>query len=59
LEDLAVHLEDDGPGRFGLLHHVTDRPLEQVSLNRAIESHQHAQLPLSPGLTAFLREPNI
>ena len=59
LENLAIHLEDGGPGWFGLPHHVTDRLLEQISLHRAVESHQHAQLPLSTGVTGFLREPNI
>ena len=59
LEDLAIHLDDGGLGWFGLLHHVADRPLEQVTLYRAVESHKHAQLPLRSGVTRFLREPNV
>jgi hypothetical protein len=46
LENLGVHLEDGSPGRFGLANHVTDRLLKQITLDRAVESHKHAQLPL-------------
>ena len=59
LEDLAIHLEDGGPGRFGLPHHVTDRLLDQIALYGAVESHQHAQLPVRTGVTGFLRQPNV
>jgi hypothetical protein len=56
---LAIHLEDGGPGRFGLLQHVTNRALEHITLYRAVESHKHAQLPLRAGVTRFLRKPNV
>ena len=59
LDDVAIFLGDGGPGRLGLLHHVTDRPHEHSGLHRAVESDKHAQLPVSAGLTRFLRKPNI
>ena len=59
LENLAIHLEDGGPGWFGLSYCLTDRLLKQVTLYRAVESHKHAQLPLRRGVTGFLRKPNI
>ena len=59
LEDLAIQLDDGGPGWFGLTHHVTDRPLEQVSLHRAVESHKNTKLPVSAGVTRFFRQPNV
>ena len=52
-------VEDGGPGRFGLPHHVTDRPLEQLAVHRAVESDKHAKLPLRAGVARFLREPNV
>ena len=59
LENLTIHLEDGGPGWFGLPHHLTDRLLKQITLYRAVESHKHAQLPVRTGVTRFLRKPNV
>jgi hypothetical protein len=59
LENLAILLEDRGPGWFGLPHHLTDRLLKQIRRYRAVESHKHAQLPLRTGVTRFLRKPNV
>jgi hypothetical protein len=59
LQDLAIQLEDGGLRGFGLTHHVTDRPLEHVSLYRAVESHKDAELPVSAGVARFLRKPYV
>ena len=59
LENLAIHLEEGGPGWFGLPQHVTDRLLKQITIYRAVESHKHAQLPLRTGVTRLLRKPYV
>jgi hypothetical protein len=59
LENLAIHLEDRGPGWFGLPQRLTDRLPEQIRLHRAVESHKHTELPLHTGVTGFLRKPNV
>ncbi len=46
LENLAIHLVKGGSKRFGLAHHLTDRRLKQTRLDRALDSHKLAQLPL-------------
>ncbi|BCO33661.1 hypothetical protein MHEC_00940 [Mycobacterium heckeshornense] len=57
LENLAVHLEKGGSKWFGLVHHLTDRALKQVGLERAVESHKIAQLPPRTEATRFLCKP--
>src|SRR5262249_7236119 len=59
LENLAIRLEDGRPGGFGLPYNVADGLLKQTTPYRAVESHQHAQLPLRAGVTRFLRKPNV
>ncbi|OMC17561.1 hypothetical protein A5737_06730 [Mycobacterium colombiense] len=59
LENLAIHLKDGGPARFGLLHRPADRPLEGITLYRALDFDKEAELPLRTGLTRFLRKPNV
>jgi hypothetical protein len=38
LENLAIHLKEGGPGWFGLSHHSADRPLNGITLDRALDS---------------------
>ena len=59
LENLAIHLVKGGSKWFGLVHHLTDRPLKQTRLYRALDSPKHAQLPLRTEATRFLRKPYI
>ncbi len=59
LENLAVHLEKGSSKRFGLSHHFANRLLKQTRLYRALDSHEHTQLPLSTGVTRFLRKPYV
>ena len=40
LENLAIHLEESGPDWFGLLQRLTDRPLKEITLYRALDSHE-------------------
>jgi type II secretory pathway component PulK len=59
LQNLTIHLEKGGSKWLGLAHHLTDRPLEQTRVDRALDSHKLAQLPPRPGATRFLREPDV
>lgn len=59
LEYLAVGFDDGGPGRFGLPHHLTNRPAEQVMIDGTVEAGKHTQLPVRVGVTRFLRKPNV
>ena len=59
LENLAIHLEDGGPGWFGLLHCLADRPLKSIAFYRALDSHEKAELPFRTGVTRFLRKPDV
>jgi hypothetical protein len=59
LEDLAVHLEEDGSQWVGLVHHLTDRALKQARVDPALESHKIAQLPPCTQAICFLRKPYI
>ena len=47
LENLAIHLEKGGSQRFGLTHHLTDSPLKQTRLYRALNSQKKAPMPLA------------
>ena len=40
LENLAIHLEDGGPGWFGLSHHSADRLLKGITVYRALDFHE-------------------
>ena len=59
LENLAIDLEDGGPGRFGLAHHVTDRPIDARRALPCRRIAKNAQLPLHTRVTRFLRKPNV
>jgi hypothetical protein len=59
LEKLAIHLEDGSSKWFSFAHDVTDRPLKQTRVYRALNSHKLAQLQLRIEATRFLRKPDI
>ena len=59
LKNLAIHLEEGRPARFGLAQHSADRPLKRITLYRALDSHEQAKLPLRTGGTRFLRKPDV
>src|SRR5262249_30900734 len=52
-------LEKASSERFGLAHHLTDRLLYQTRLEHALDSPEHAYLPLGTEAARFLRKPNI
>jgi hypothetical protein len=58
LENMAVDLEKGGSKWLRLMHHLADRALKQVRLERAVESHKIAQLPSRTEATRFLRKPD-
>jgi hypothetical protein len=59
LENLAIRLEKGSSQWFGLTHHMTDRPLKHTGLNRTLDSHKPAQLPLRTEATRLLRKPDV
>ncbi|OMC52383.1 hypothetical protein A5747_21820 [Mycobacterium sp. IS-836] len=59
LENLAIHLKDGSPDRFGLAHYSTDRPLQGIGFYRALDFHEQTELPLRAGVSRFLRKPNV
>lgn len=59
LKDLAVRLEEGDPAWFGVQQPQADRPLEDVTFDRAVDSCEQAQLPLRTGVTRFLRKPYV
>jgi hypothetical protein len=59
LENLAIHLKAGSPDRFGVLQRPADRPLNGITIDCALDSHEEAKLPLGTGVTRFLRKPNV
>ena len=40
LENLAIHLKERGPAWFGLSHHLLDRLLKQIGVDRALDPQE-------------------
>jgi len=40
LQHLAIHLDERGPDRLGLVHHSADRPLEGSTPYGALDFHE-------------------
>jgi hypothetical protein len=59
LEDLAIHLEDGGPGRFGLSHHSAHRLRQGIAFDRTLDLREEAKVPLRTGVTRLVRKPYV
>ena len=59
LENLTVLLEECCPDRIGFSHRTLQRPLEGVAIHCALDSHQHADLPVRTSLTRLLGQPDV